>query len=89
MRELGIDLSGARPRKLTAELAAQANLLVTMGCGDQCPLVPGLRRDDWKLADPKGRNLEDVRNIRDEICSRVLALVEQEHAGRSSQSGGS
>src|SRR5579884_4043311 len=65
MREVGIDLAAAKPQKLTAEFAADANLLITMGCGDECPYVPGLRRDDWPLADPKGRGLEQVRQIRD------------------------
>jgi arsenate reductase len=78
MKEVGIDLSGATPRLLTAELARGATLLVTMGCGDACPAVPGLRRDDWPLSDPKGRPLEEVRRIRDEIRRRVTALVESE-----------
>src|SRR5262249_9274066 len=67
MREMGIDLNVNRPRKLTDELARGASLLVTMGCGEACPYVPGLTRDDWPLADPKGRPLEEVRRIRDEI----------------------
>jgi arsenate reductase (thioredoxin) len=75
MREIGIDLSANRPRKLTDELARQASLLVTMGCGEACPYVPGLKRDDWPLADPKGRPLVEVRSIRDEIHGRVAALV--------------
>jgi len=75
MREVDIDLSGARPQRLTRELAASAPLLVTMGCGEACPLVPGLRRDDWPVDDPKGRALGDVRRIRDEIRQRVAALV--------------
>jgi arsenate reductase len=65
MQEEGIDLSGARPQKLTTELASEAQLLITMGCGDECPHVPGVRRDDWPLEDPKGRPLERVRAIRD------------------------
>ena len=80
MQEVGIDLSGARPRKLTTELAAEAQLLITMGCGDQCPYVPGARRDDWPLEDPKGQPIERVRAIRDEIRARVEALVIQEGA---------
>ncbi len=60
MREVDIDLSGARPQRLTRELAAPAQLLVTMGCGEACPVVPGLRRDDWPVDDPKGRALGDV-----------------------------
>jgi arsenate reductase len=75
MKEEGIDLSGARPTKLTSELASQAQLLVTMGCGDECPFVPGLRTEDWPLDDPKGQPLERVRAIRDEIRARVEALV--------------
>lgn len=76
MREVGIDLSGARPAKLTAELAQGAELLVTMGCGDECPYVPGLRRDDWPLQDPKGGSVDQVRGIRDDIRQRVLALLQ-------------
>ena len=78
MREEGIDLSRARPQKLTAELAAGAQLLITMGCGDACPYVPGLRRDDWPLDDPKGRPVEHVRAIRDAIRARVETLVDDE-----------
>jgi arsenate reductase (thioredoxin) len=76
MREVGIDLASTRPRRLTDELAAGAQLLVTMGCGEQCPVVPGLRRDDWSLPDPKGRPIEDVRAIRDEIRRRVAILID-------------
>ena len=78
MQEEGIDLSGACPRKLTPELAANARLLVTMGCGDECPHVPGLRRDDWPLEDPKGKPIERVRAIRDDIRARVEALIARE-----------
>lgn len=78
MQEAGIDLSNARPRKLTEELAKDAQLLITMGCGDKCPYVPGLRREDWPLRDPKGLPLEDVRAIRDEVRDRVAALIERE-----------
>ena len=80
MQEEGIDLSGARPQKLTSELAAGAQLLVTMGCGDECPYVPGVRREDWPLDDPKGQPIERVRAIRDDIRARVEALVEREDA---------
>ena len=83
MTELGIDLSNARPQRLTIELARDASLLVTMGCGDECPVVPGLRRDDWPLADPKGRSIEEVRRIRDEIRARVAALVAEERWQRA------
>jgi arsenate reductase len=75
MREKDIDLASARPQKLTDQLAAQAQLLVTMGCGDQCPAVPGLRRDDWPLEDPKGKPRERVREIRDEVEQRVRELL--------------
>ena len=78
MREEGIDLSDARPQKLTTELAAEAQILITMGCGDECPYVPGVRRDDWPLDDPKGQPRERVRAIRDEIRARVEALIAQE-----------
>lgn len=75
MRELGLDLAGARPRLLTPTLAAGASLLVTMGCGEDCPLVPGAERLDWPLPDPHGRAGPEVRAIRDEIRARVEALV--------------
>jgi protein-tyrosine-phosphatase len=75
MRELGIDLSDRRPQLLTRELAEQADLIVTMGCGDQCPYIPGKRYLDWELLDPKGRPLEEVRATRDEIEQRVNALA--------------
>ncbi len=78
MRELGIDLSSARPQRLTAELARGATLLVTMGCGDECPIVPGMRRDDWPLRDPKGQAIEAVRVIRDDIRARVVSLLATE-----------
>ncbi len=78
MQEVGIDLSKATPQKLTQELAEGASLLITMGCGDQCPYVPGLRRDDWSLQDPKGLPLEQVRAIRDEIKARVAKLLKGE-----------
>jgi arsenate reductase len=75
MREVGIDLVGARPRRLTDDLAAGAGWLITMGCGEACPVVPGLRRDDWPIDDPKGRALPEVRAIRDEVRGRVEALL--------------
>ena len=78
MREVGIDLSGATPRQLTPELAAGAQVLVTMGCGDRCPYVPGARVEDWPLDDPKDQPLERVRVIRDEIRGRVADLVARE-----------
>jgi arsenate reductase len=76
MHEIGIDLSSATPQLLTPELAGTATLLITMGCGEECPYVPGVERDDWALPDPKGRPLEEVRAIRDEIRRRVLGLLE-------------
>jgi arsenate reductase len=75
MREVGIDLSTAQPTRLTAEVAAGAQLLVTMGCGESCPVVPGLRREDWALPDPKGQPVDRVRAIRDEIGERVERLI--------------
>ncbi len=75
MREVGIDLSGATPRFLSDELAAQSQYLITMGCGDQCPVVPGAVRDDWPLPDPKGQALDAVRAIRDDIRTRVEAMI--------------
>jgi arsenate reductase (thioredoxin) len=83
MAELNIDLSGAKPQRLTTELAKQGCLLVTMGCGDACPVVPGLRRDDWPVSDPKGKPLEEVRRIRDEVRARVTALLTAEGWQRS------
>ncbi len=81
MQEVGIDLSGANPQKLTQELAEGASLLITMGCGDKCPYVPGLRRDDWPLRDPKGLSQSEVRTIRDEVRARVQNLIETERIG--------
>ncbi len=78
MREAGIELAKARPQKLTEELTQGADVLVTMGCGDQCPYVPGLRRLDWTLTDPQGLPIEEVRLIRDEIRLRVCHLIEAE-----------
>ena len=78
MLEIGIDLSVARPQKLTTELAQSGAMLITMGCGDDCPYVPGLARQDWLLRDPKGLPIEEVRLIRDEVRRRVLELVEAE-----------
>jgi arsenate reductase (thioredoxin) len=75
MREVGVDLAHAQPRYLTTELASTAKMLITMGCGDECPLVPGVERDDWPLSDPKGQPLDDVRKIRDEIRARINALI--------------
>jgi arsenate reductase len=77
MHEVGIDLSAAKPQKLTAELAAPAEMLITMGCGERCPYIPGLKIADWPLPDPKGQSIEAVRQVRDEIRVRVCALLEE------------
>ncbi|HUA06786.1 MAG TPA: arsenate reductase ArsC [Solirubrobacteraceae bacterium] len=75
MGELGIDLADRRPQLLTRELAERADIVVTMGCGDQCPFIPGKRYLDWDLPDPRGRPIEEVRATRDEIARRVGDLV--------------
>lgn len=75
MAEAGIDLSGETPTLLSEALARQAQLLITMGCGDQCPVVPGAIRDDWPLPDPKGQSIDDVRALREVIRARVGELV--------------
>jgi arsenate reductase (thioredoxin) len=77
MRELGFDLADRRPQLLTRELSERADLIVTMGCGDECPYIPGKRYLDWELPDPKGRPLAEVRAIREEIARRVAALVDE------------
>lgn len=77
MRELGIDLADRKPQLLTRELAEQADIVITMGCGDQCPFIPGKRYIDWDLPDPKGRPIAEVRATRDEIANRVSALVSE------------
>lgn len=82
MGEVGIDLKGAKPRLLTPELQESTDLLVTMGCGEACPLVPARRRADWDLPDPKGQSIERVREIRDEIRRRVAELVAERGWGR-------
>jgi arsenate reductase (thioredoxin) len=78
MRESGIDLARQTPRKLTDGLARQATVLVTMGCEESCPVVPGLRREDWPLEDPKGKPPERVREIRDDIRRRIEDLIRRE-----------
>jgi protein-tyrosine-phosphatase len=77
MRELGIDLADRVPRRLTREAAERANVVVTMGCGDECPYIPGKRYVDWDLPDPKGRPVDEVRAIRYDIAARVEALVRE------------
>jgi arsenate reductase len=76
MQELGVDVSDRVPQKLTPQLAEQADVVVTMGCGDECPYIPGKRYVDWDLTDPKGRDIETVRAIRDDIAARVEQLAE-------------
>ena len=75
MREVGVDLNGRTPRKLTQELAEWADVVVTMGCGDACPYIPGKRYVDWELPDPKGLPVDEVRALRDDIAQRVEALI--------------
>lgn len=75
MAEAGMDLSAAVPQRLTPELAKDATMLITMGCGDECPVVPGVLRDDWPLEDPKGQPIEQVRRIRDDVRRRVERLL--------------
>jgi arsenate reductase len=84
MQELGIELEGIEPRLLTSDLAARANLLITMGCQEECPALPGVKREDWPFPDPKGQPLPRVREIRDGIKKRVRELLKSEgwlHAG--------
>ena len=81
MRELGIDLSNAKPQYLSTDLSKDAHIVITMGCGDDCPLIPGVERDEWPLNDPKGQSIEDVRRIRDEIRKRVGELVKERKWG--------
>ena len=80
MREIGVDLASAKPQELTDELARGASVLVTMGCGEACPFVPGLKTLDWALPDPKGKSLDEVRAIRDEIDERVKSLLRSDCA---------
>jgi len=75
MREIGIELTGRTPQLLTRELAERADLVITMGCGDNCPYIPGKRYIDWDLPDPAGRPLDEVRAIRDLIAERVQQLI--------------
>ena len=82
MREVGIDLSTSRPRLLSAEVAAGSRFLVTMGCGDQCPVLPGVKVLDWPLEDPKGQPIERVREIREDIRRRIREFVEMNGWGR-------
>src|SRR6266513_471925 len=79
MRELDIDLSGREPSLLTRDLAEWADVVVTMGCGDECPFIPGKRYIDWDLPDPSGQPVETVRRTRDDIAGRVAALLDELH----------
>ncbi len=81
MREVGVDLYGVQPRTLTDELARDVNVLVTMGCGDTCPIVPGARVEDWPLQDPKGQPPDVVARIRDDIRTRVRDLLVRDRVG--------
>ena len=81
MEEVGVDLSNRKPKRLTDEMAQAADVLVTMGCGDECPYFPDKRYLDWDLPDPKGREVDEVRKTRDEIEARVKALVAELDAG--------
>lgn len=83
MREVGVDLAVMKPQRLTDALAQDAAMLITMGCGDECPVVLGAKRDDWPLEDPKGKPLPRVREIRDELEQRVRALIAESGWGRS------
>jgi arsenate reductase len=87
MRELGVDLARRRPRRLSLEMAEWADVVVTMGCGDECPYVPGKRYLDWDLPDPSGQPLEAVRRTRDEIERRVTALVRELDGPESERRG--
>jgi len=77
MDEIGIDLSGRRPQRLSDDVAQRADVVVTMGCGDTCPFIPGKRYIDWDLPDPKGQDLDSVRATRDEIAQRVAGLIRE------------
>ena len=83
MQEVGLEVGGATPQRLTPELAAGSRHLVTMGCGDECPYVPGAKIQDWPLEDPRGKPVERVREIRDEVRRRVAAFIAAEGWGRA------
>ena len=84
LREAGVELAAERPRLLTQEIARQASWLITMGCGEACPVVPGVKRQDCPLLDPKGQPLPVVRELRDDIRARVQELIQREGWGRRS-----
>src|SRR3954447_26058484 len=75
MEEVGIDISAERPKKLEDEMVRESDVVITMGCGDACPIYPGKRYEDWELEDPAGKDLDTVRGIRDEIANRIEALI--------------
>lgn len=77
MREVGIDLSAAKPQYLASDVTKDAHIVITMGCGDDCPLIPGVERDEWPLDDPKGQPVETVRRIRDDIRKNVMELIKE------------
>jgi arsenate reductase len=77
MREMDIDISGARPQYLSGDITHDAHIIITMGCGDECPLVPGAERDDWPMDDPRGRPIETIRQIRDDIRKRIVSLIQE------------
>jgi|SRR5580658_5807431 arsenate reductase len=77
MSEVGLDISKDSPKKLTVQMGLDADVIVTMGCGDACPIYLGKRYEDWKIEDPSGKDLNTVRHIRDEIANRVIVLVNQ------------
>lgn len=85
MREVGLDLTSAVPQRLTTHLVERAQILVTMGCGETCPVVPGLKRVDWDLPDPKGRDAQQVRDIRDTIKRHVVQLLAEERLQRRAE----
>ena len=92
MAEVGIDISAEHPKLLREDVVREADVVITMGCGDACPVFPGIRYEDWELADPAGRSLEEVRGIRDDIDERVRALLDgltgqADSAERSDASG--
>jgi arsenate reductase len=84
LREAGVELAEEKPRLLTQDIARQASWLITMGCGEACPVVPGVKRQDWPLLDPKGQPLPVVREVRDEIRARVQEFIHREGWGRRS-----
>lgn len=86
MRDVGLDVAAAQPALLTPELARTANVLVTMGCGEECPFVPGVEVVDWNIDDPKGQPPDRVREIRDAVRKNVLTLIEQRGWARQNQS---